>query len=107
MYDVTRRLSSENGAIIAHTMTSTWRNLMMYNIMYIVFVRKKCKYSRNAVELLKNKKKEIVTCTDVDDMIRKIKDRGLTTPRKKTFPRVYNDKKLVGGFTELKKIKRL
>jgi glutaredoxin len=72
--------------------------------MYLVFAKRGCKYSINGKNLLKSrgKKYKSILCKDKDDLIAKLKKHKLKSTVL-TFPRIYEDGKLIGGYDELVK----
>ncbi|ABU44083.1 hypothetical protein AR158_C538L [Paramecium bursaria Chlorella virus AR158] len=74
-----------------------------------LFVRPGCSYSIRAKrELTKHGKKYItVSCKDVDDLKIQLKKHKLRIPKILTFPRVYDESHLIGGYDDLvKKLKK-
>jgi glutaredoxin len=72
---------------------------------YTVFIKPKCSFSSKAKSILtkKGKKFTTVTCKDRDDMVEKMKKYKFRVPNALTFPRVFFNKKIIGGFDELQK----
>lgn len=73
--------------------------------MYTVYSKDGCRYCKYALELLFNRNENfiIVKCNNIAEMKEHLK--GIVdTGSIKTFPQIFRDKVLIGGFTELDKM---
>ena len=73
--------------------------------MYTVYSKDGCRYCKYALELLYNRNENviIIKCENIAEMKDHLK--GIVdTDSIKTFPQIFRDKVLIGGFTELDKM---
>ncbi|ABT13795.1 hypothetical protein MT325_M241L [Paramecium bursaria chlorella virus MT325] len=73
--------------------------------MYTVYSKDGCRYCKYALDLLYNRNENfiIVKCKNIDEMKDHLK--GIVdTDSIKSFPQIFCDKNLIGGFTELDKM---
>lgn len=74
--------------------------------MFIIYAKPGCPYCKKALAMLRKEKFTQVKCKDRDALIDAIKSAGKRVPKILTFPRIYKDKKLIGGSDELEKYMR-
>lgn len=73
--------------------------------MYTIYSKDDCRYCKYALELLYNRNEYviIVKCENIAEM--KCHLKGIAdTDSIKTFPQIFRDKVLIGGFAELSKM---
>lgn len=73
--------------------------------MYTLFVKPGCPHCARARKHLRKHSVPFksVRCVDVEDLKKKIRDKGLRVPVVLTFPRVYDGTRLVGGADDVQK----
>jgi glutaredoxin len=71
----------------------------------LLFQKPGCPHCARARKCLKKNgvKFTSVNCKDAEELVAKIKAAGLRVPTTKTFPRVYDGKKLIGGADDVEK----
>ncbi|AGE52793.1 glutaredoxin [Paramecium bursaria Chlorella virus Fr5L] len=73
--------------------------------MYTVYSKDGCRYCKYALELLHNRNENVIImkCENIAEMKDHLKG-VVDTGSIKTFPQIFRDKVLIGGFTELDKL---